>query len=174
MNMKPQLESLWCLQAVIRGPVFCGEHIVNLLGRVSRIQTDSVITPLSPAVINTLHQHPSMWVVHDTSADVLHISLVALLENDPLWDASLVRFVSNTTRSNVVGTQLHVIYRGVEKVFNLDADGGNVWDPCIGFKHMEHVAQEDRDEYKKIKLMVTNILTCRSFTSLAIKGHSFL
>jgi hypothetical protein len=115
-----------------------------------------------------------MWVVHDTSADVLHISIVALLENDPLWDASLVRFVSNPIRSKVVGTQLHVIHRGVEKVFNLDADGGNVWDPWIGFKRMEHVAQEDRDEYKKIKLMVTNILTCRSFTSLAIKGHSFL
>jgi hypothetical protein len=55
--MKPQLESLWCLQAVIRGPVFCGEHIVNLLGRVSRIQTDSVI--IIATLITNRHQHPS-------------------------------------------------------------------------------------------------------------------
>jgi hypothetical protein len=115
-----------------------------------------------------------MWVVHDASADVLRISLMGLLEHDPVWDASRGRSVSNPTRSKVIGTQLHVIYRGVEKVFNLDADSGNIWDPCVGFKRVGSVDYYDREEYKKMKLMVTSALTCRSFTSLAIKGHSFL
>ena len=115
-----------------------------------------------------------MWVVHDASADVLRISLMGLLEHDPVWDASRDRPGSNPTRSKVVGTQLHVIYRGVEKVFNLDADSGNIWDPCVGFKCVGSVDYYDREEYKKMKLMVTSALTCLSFTSLAIKGHSFL
>ena len=114
-----------------------------------------------------------MWVVHDASADVLRISPMGLLEHDPVWDASRGRSVSNPTRSKVVGTQLHVIYRGVEKVFNLDADS-NIWDPCVGFKRVGRVDYQDREEHKKMKLMVTSALTCRSFTSLAIKGHSFL
>lgn len=115
-----------------------------------------------------------MWVVHDASADVLRICLVGLLEHDPVWDASLGRFVTNPTRSKIIGTQLHVIYRGVEKVYNLDADSGNTWDPRVGFKLTESVDYYDREEYKNMKLMVKNALTCFSFTSLAIKGHSFL
>lgn len=115
-----------------------------------------------------------MWVVHDASADVLRISLMGLLEHDPVWDAPLGRFVTNPTRSKIIGTQLHVIYRGVEKVFNLDADSGNVWDPCVGFKRVKGVDYYDRKEYKSMKLMVESALTCRSFASLAIKGHSFL
>jgi hypothetical protein len=126
---------------------------VNLIG-VSRIRIDSVIV---------------MWIVHDASADVLRISLMGLLEHDPVWDAYRGRFASNPTRSTVVGTQLHVIYLGVEKVFNLDADSGNIWDPCVGFKRVGSVDYYDREEYKKMKFMVTSALTL-----LVIKGHSFL
>ena len=115
-----------------------------------------------------------MWVVHDASSDVLRISLMGLLKHDSVWDASRGRFVSNPTRSEMIGTQLHVIYHGVEKVFNLEADSGNTWDPCVGFKRVVNVDYHDHVEYKKIKLMVESALPCRSFTSLAIKGHSCL
>jgi hypothetical protein len=111
-----------------------------------------------------------MWVVHDASTDVLRISLVGLLEHSPVWDASRGRFVTNPTLSKIVGTQLHVIHHGVEKVYNLDAHSGNTWDPRVGFKYTKSVDYYDRKEYKKIKSMVKNALT----PLLPIKGHSFL
>ena len=97
-----------------------------------------------------------MWVVHDAAPEApLHISLRGLLDGSPLWDAAVRHFVPNPARLWIdLHKRLHLTYGGAEQVYDLNAEGKNVWDPRCGFRVAATNDPLGRGEYVTTKKLL--------------------